>query len=312
MRNRRKFFILTACLAAVAAFIAVLSSEREPHYRGRSLTYWLETYAGPYSTPTSPRDPQAIEAITAIGTNAVPFLLQQIGHEPVRNSFKSTIAVRLGALFPKARSPLAGWALDDEANSRGNAASLAFEILGPRGSPGLPDLARIAQVPGNLQAANRAVYAMACFGKPALPYLLTVLENPSAPQRQHAALYIEITPDIASNAAPAIPALLRCLQDTNISVAYSAASCLGAIHLQPETVVPALTNYLAAGPDLREAAILALGQFGPGARMALPHLAAATNDPEPDIRQYAETALSSVLGMDPETTPPSPPSAPPP
>src|SRR5271169_6188064 len=46
----------------------------EPSYRGRPLGAWLQELPEP--TPNQPKGTEAVEAIRAMGTNALPFMLR--------------------------------------------------------------------------------------------------------------------------------------------------------------------------------------------------------------------------------------------
>ena len=53
---------------------------------------------------------------------------------------------------------------------------------------------------------------------------------------------------LGTNAAPAIPFLIPALQNTNASVRNTALLALSAIHVSPETTVPAILPFVAAYP----------------------------------------------------------------
>src|SRR5215212_4405899 len=67
---------LPMLVTGIAAF--VVQRQLEPHYNGRSLSYWLE--ANSYKPEVAREEAQ--EALRAMGTNAVPFLLKYMTARP--------------------------------------------------------------------------------------------------------------------------------------------------------------------------------------------------------------------------------------
>jgi HEAT repeat protein len=88
-------------------------------------------------------------------------------------------------------------------------------------------------------------------------------------------------------AAPAVPALVRLLSDRDAEVRLTAARCLAGIGSVGQDAVPALLRVFVASNGtnwddiaLRSATANALGEMGPSARLAIPQLAAASEEPE--------------------------------
>ena len=98
-----------------------------------------------------------------------------------------------------------------------------------------------------------------------------------------------------SNAMPAVPSLLRNLQDTNHLVRWHSASTLGAITYNPVVVVPALIRALEDSDGaVAEAAARALGAFGSDAKQAIPALWAASQHKDSRVSSAAAAALKQV------------------
>src|SRR5256885_15128646 len=74
MRGYRLYIVLFACALIVACGFFLWAREREPQYKGRSLTGWLRRYES--------KDGEAAAAVRQIGTNAIPFLLKWMCYEP--------------------------------------------------------------------------------------------------------------------------------------------------------------------------------------------------------------------------------------
>ena len=98
-------------------------------------------------------------------------------------------------------------------------------------------------------------------------------------------------------AAPAVPHLIREMQDADAEYRWSAAGALAAIGPAAVEAVPSLSVAL-DDPDekVRWYAAWALGEIGPAAADAVPALIAALNDIDDDVRGYAAHALGNIGG----------------
>jgi HEAT repeat protein len=96
---------------------------------------------------------------------------------------------------------------------------------------------------------------------------------------------------------PALPALVTALQDSDPGVRAWAAEDIGDIGAAAAAAVPRLGAMLSR-PDSgsRGTACKALGAIGPAARAALPELRRALNDPSPQVRESAGEAIASIAG----------------
>ena len=76
MWKPRTFLLFLGALVLLGLLIFVLVKPNEPSYAGHTLSYWL-------NAPASAEQPdEAVRAIQAIGTNAIPTLLRWINYEP--------------------------------------------------------------------------------------------------------------------------------------------------------------------------------------------------------------------------------------
>jgi hypothetical protein len=296
----RKWLLVTGIFGVVLVVIALLTRDSEPRYNGHSLSYWLDKYG--QSNPSvyssgreEDPDPQAVEAISRIGTNGLPLLLNRLHYEPnpARRALASTVRRAPEPLRP---GWLMDWAVSDPAYSKAHDAASAFSVLGSAAKPAVPELVRMMNDRAATNSAGLAQYALACIGEETLPFLVAVLEDRNALNRRNAALWIGTLPQLCTNAAPAIPTLVRCLQDRDPQVQWTAAMALGRASLQPDLVVPALVAacQTPAAPVVRLRCISALGDFGPRARSAEACLVAALSDPEKNIRRAATNSLRRV------------------
>jgi HEAT repeat protein len=110
---------------------------------------------------------------------------------------------------------------------------------------------------------RKAPWALGKIGVPALPGLITTLEDPTPSVRLRAIRPIVAMGHVASDAAPT---LARCLKDGD--------------------------------PHVRQWAAVALGQIGPAAAGGGPGLIEALKDPEPTVRQAAAAALGTLGNLE--------------
>src|SRR5262245_59418301 len=77
MRKRRFYLLLIGVLVVMGVLIAVLSRPAEPEYQGRRLSDWIIIYASERNAREEAKD-----AISHVGTNALPWLVKWIQYEP--------------------------------------------------------------------------------------------------------------------------------------------------------------------------------------------------------------------------------------
>jgi HEAT repeat protein len=221
-------------------------------------------------------------------------------------------------------------------------ASFAIAKLGPDGAPAIPALQRVTtNSPAAYQSrwisrdvelalAAFALGAMGPVARSALPQI-ELLRKDSDPFVRGAAevAFIKISGTnldaifealkdpsnstnwlfgaqavlfLGTNGAPAIPFLLSALQNTNASVKEKALGALSAIHMSPETTIPAVLPLVSAtntNNRLRDRALSVLHNLAPSARGMVPTstLLNILQDPDEDIRRRATNALRQI---DPE------------
>jgi HEAT repeat protein len=220
-------------------------------------------------------------------------------------------------------------------------AAFAIGKIGPQAAPAIPALQRLitnslsANVQGQWKGEDciLAAYALGAMGsvaRPALPQIELLKKDTNLFVRAAAeAAFVKISGHgldailqrlkdpsnstnwlfaaeaialLGTNGAPAIPFLIAVLQNTNASVREKALDALSAIHMSPETTIPAILPLVAATNTNnwnRANALSALRNFGPGARTMVPSttLLQALQDPDENIRIHAANALRQI---DPE------------
>lgn len=216
-------------------------------------------------------------------------------------------------------------------------AAFAIGKIGPDGAPAIPALQRLVTNSGYgrfwADEKGLAAFALGAIGplaRPALPQLDLLRKDSNPFVRASAeAAFIKISgtgldaifeaskspsgstnwtfaaeaiESLGTNAAPAIPFLIPALQHTNDGVRYKALDALSAIHMSPETTIPAILPLVAATNTNnwdRAHALTVLRNFGPSARGFVPMttLLQALADPDENIRIRATNALRQI---DPE------------
>ena len=253
MSKRRRILLPLAVALLAAALYAILHSQPEPSYQGRSLSSWLAEFdqdltnrasmllgevSPEENSSESQRRQNATEAVCQIGTNALPCLLSWIRYEPPAWQEKlDDLFQRLGLPWNPGRQERR------QHDLQADKAEIAFQILGPSAKTAIPELTRLSNAAKTLDSAMRCMHALSCLGEGALPPLVNVLTN--ATGNKGPAMYAIWT--MGTNARPAVPALIQCLKDQDRSVRDDAASYLGQLKLEPGLVVPALTT--APGPS---------------------------------------------------------------
>ncbi len=251
------------------------SSPIEPTYAGKRLSDWV--------TVRWDRNPevkkQAEDAISQIGTNALPFLLAEL--EVHDKGLKLKLVHWAEVLhFDKFRDLNADYI-------RRNRAANAMAALGSLATPAMPELVR--RLSSKLDVNFEYAFCLGHIGTNALVPLTTALTNVSNNVRQKAAYGLGW---MRTNGQPAIPNLLISLQDSDPRVRGYSARSLGMIRCKPDVVIPALIASLSdTNSSARSDAALALGDFGPAATAAIPDLIKVMSDPDSDVTNNAAHSL---------------------
>ena len=136
MKRWRILTAIAGCLAVVTLAVLLWPREHEPEYNGIPLTTFLDRAVG---APNG----ELTQAITHIGTNALPHLVRAVDYRPSR--WRYWLGFKIVRLRPtKLTGRVALWLMIDKAERRADSALVAFGILGSRAAPALADLRRIA------------------------------------------------------------------------------------------------------------------------------------------------------------------------
>ncbi len=217
--------------------------------------------------------------------------------EPKQSAFRKAtewVTEKLpGVLVPEAVSD---WASDHPRLQRAENTAIALGLLGAKARPAVPRLCELVGDQARSSVAARAAYALVCMGaEEALPVFAANLTN-GHPYRRYFVRLIGNVPALTTNAAPAIPALLKCLQDADPAVSRAAAGTIGSVGFDPEIAIPALMDYL-RGSRLdaqQQAALAALAHFGPNARERAPELLDWLSHSNRYVRWTATNTLRAI------------------
>jgi HEAT repeat protein len=331
-RRSIKIVCLTAVVLAcgVAGYLAVNRRTPEASFQGCSASYWLGAVFG-----VKGQQRQALDAFRQMGTNAAPVLVAAIAARenlPVR-TFRR-IYPRLPAMI-RQRFPQPA----NLEELRSAALFIARNTPSVRLAPKLLPLLKTPD--SDLRWAVLVASRIGPSDAGEISWLLLAENDPDIKVR---AGMLQCLSWIGPSATNAVPAVLKLCQDNDMSVRTDAAWALWKITGQTNAAVPVLEEVLRAldqnhvvqsphwvacdllemgksGSSLvpvfinsltnshvstgaRMSACSCLGQIGPPAAAAIPALRLALLDPDPEVRQRAESALTRI---DPEHAAPNSP-----
>jgi len=177
--------------------------------------------------------------------------------------------------------------------------AFALGAMGPVARSALPQIEQLRKDSDLFVRASAEVAFIKISGHGADAIFEALKDSSGSTNWQFAARAIAF---FGTNGAPIIPFLIPALQNTNASVQEKALDALAAIHMSPETTIPAILPFVEASNTnnrIRDCALSVLHNFGPSARGMVPiaTLLQALQDPEEEIRRRATNALRQI---DPE------------
>jgi len=290
MNHKKQIAIV---LLAGIAILGVIFSwpNKEPSYHGHRLSWWVDQY-GNFETPPQ-RKTKARQALSVIGTNAVPYLMCWIGNvdsKPSRTNDETNLRKRT-------------W-------DRAWFAAAAFSALGTNANAYISELKALVANPTNGNVCVIAESALDHVGPDGFAAVLDVIGTPGLPQRGVLMQGSEIAdhirppnamnlpghedPNFRINSIRAAPVLTKCLEDNDPFVRRCAFTLL--CFSDPASTVPALTNFLACSlpPAIRGQAVAALVKHGQDARVAVPFLLSRCSNSDVEIRIEATNALMQI------------------
>ncbi len=303
MSRQKRVFIGFAALLAICLFFAARqasrSTRKEPHYQGKTLTKWLKQLddgndfgiSSSQLPSLTAKQLEAAEAIHAMGTNALPLLMEDIHARPATNSFRIRLYRWSDSHMPRFIHDLIFPKVDlTEEDRRRWRAAQGLAALGPLAKPALPELKRLLYTNFWHSSIKESAYALATMG----PEGIEALTNSVGPKSEWSGMCaIWALGQHSAAGTNYIPFLIKATTSSSQGAAEGAIEVLGLYHVDAVQVVPALTNFLAGtNTALSERAARALGHFGRQATSALPLLEAMTNNSA--VKDAALEALKQI------------------
>lgn len=243
---------------------------KEPVHDGIPLSSWVDKVGQIERYNGAPED--AVAAIRAIGSNAVPFLLEWMPQ-------------------PEAKDPLEGLPNSSDVE-------IAWWALGEKGKSAIPTLARNISQPwqsmDDYSVWTVSAKAISYLGPDAIVPMLTAATNMQG--RHEVWELLHNFGNLGTNGAPAVPAIIRWVNDPDYFVRAGVVSALGDIGKLPDLAVPVLLNALEHDTNsmVRRDAATALGSFANDSETVLPALTKALKSPDWEARGGALSGLGKI------------------
>lgn len=262
----RSLYVIAALTTVLWCKPLCAHGSQETIYGGKSVDVWVSDLNA--KKPQAVRD-QAKEAISQMGTNALPFLMEEL------DSFEKVAITNY---------------YTPEMEARRSNLNAAFAALGSAAKPAVPALTDLMNRGGN--AACSAARALTEIGPVGVAPLAEALTNATLAVRICIA---QVISEAGTNACTAVPELLQCLKSQSVELRDFATASLGSIRCDPQEVVPVLVTKLSdENAGVRFSAARALGKFGESAKAAVPALRKALGDSDKHVRGEAAVALKQI------------------
>jgi HEAT repeat protein len=230
---------------------------REPSYKGKPLSVWLQEYSMEHTGP--PLDDERDGAIRHIGTNAIPILLQMLraSDSPLKTR---CIELIYRQNLVKIRVASAG--------VKNLEAFQAFRALGADASNAVPELIEIYNEKISPSSQVRTAASIGSIGPSAMSAIPSMLGGLTATNEDGYVRLITVWAlgKIHSDPGLVVPELVKFLHDPDTLNCTYAAGALGEFGTNAESAVPYLTTILNdKRRAIRDAATNALKQIDPEA-----------------------------------------------
>ena len=276
--KKRRFVLITILLVAVGGITAWrLTRLAEPVYQGKTLTQWLDAYN---EVGSLEKTEPISDAIRAMGTNCLPFLLKNLKHRDYEIWLRFLGLTRNQRIF---RSRFFA------PNMLAYPSILALHVLGSNAVPLLPELQKLEEDPRTILRGSLGLLAI---GTNSIPFLVMSCKSTNSGVRLGAATmlaWMEAPPPtgiiwewyfplpgrmamtfrfVGPDAV--VPELINMLQHTNAAVRRASANAIGSFAWTDMTRYPPAVPQLEASLNdsdagVREAAREALLKIKPGA-----------------------------------------------
>ncbi|HRT58450.1 MAG TPA: polysaccharide deacetylase family protein [Candidatus Paceibacterota bacterium] len=249
MKHRRRAYLLAGAMLILAGWGLWSWQTREPVYQGKRLSRWLAMLdsvpPGEEETPPERSRAAVSNALTAMGTNALPRLLQLVSRAPGDSWLRMGIDWVNGkqdwVRIPLRRQP--PWP---------ELAAEALRILGTNAAPALPQLTLLYHQEPTCPLVAPCLDAM---GPVALDCFIQGLTNASSSVRT---LSLFSLAELGPSASPAVPAVEAITREPGPASGL-ALEVLARIDPEPTRLVPLLRERLTdSNQCMQAAAALAL------------------------------------------------------
>ena len=254
-RARRWFAILAMALVLLVLLAWAIRPQREPVYRGKTLTDWAEQYFFNQQTANHAAAEEAQFAIRQIGTNHIPFMLNLI------RATDRPLARKLRTILPMN--------IDDASVMLRRSGAHAIAALGTNAPAAVPPLIEIATTHPDPDGRYIAVFALRNIGpaaEAAVPFYIQCLTNADPAIRNEAAAGLTLIP---RHWQTSLPHLVKYMETVNIRGNPSREW------------------------EMKRAVAL-FGQMGTNALPAVPILLTLLNDPASSVREALTNSLPSI------------------
>jgi HEAT repeat protein len=241
----------------------------------------------------------ADDAFKAMGTNAVPFLIETLEEKASKvGEFVDKQIADYDLKHPKGVSREVRGALPSayRIETRRETAAFFLGKLGPAAEAAIPVLFKIyTDTNEGWRVEHEVGSALRAMGEKNIvlfPHFLEWLTNSNPAVQATGANFLET---IGPKARPAVPDLLRTVESTNLNVAEQAARALWSIDRRTNVAVRIYTRMLQhTNGTWRQLGIIYLGKMGPAAAEAAPAIEPLLRDPDSTVRGYAEKTLRAI------------------
>lgn len=274
-RSLRKSALWFAASLAIWGFAILVFRLREPRYEGKRLSEWLDPVP-PYGGISTQQE----VAVRAIGTNALPFLVDWL------HSFGAKWP-RKGFEFLQNHLPF-DWNFESrflDPATKPERALAGFQILGTNAAPAIPAILRL-EANRRYGARNFAIQALKWIDVADERVLLKLIRNlrdPDATVRYNSAYALG---SLGRGWSNTIPALLACLDDPDPMVAQAGMFAFGELGPEAKSVLPLLLVRTNINSRARCTLVIVVGQIK-DEELPLEEMALFTHDPDREVRSTA-------------------------
>lgn len=251
MSKRWRIIASGAALLLLGAWL-FFSYKVEPRYEAKTLSDWLDQFnshsdSGDFKEQARIWQ-EAEHAISRMGSNAVPFLLAKLKYR------ESSLHRRLRELVRRQSVVSVGWFEDPNYEQM---AMAGFHALGPQAKSAVPELRLLLAQPDK---SDQAAQCLLSIGRATMPVFMEALSNRNSVVHRFVARSLA---EFGTNAAPALPVLLRWLDDSKAQDRGYLAGIIGEIGYGNPEVIRVLTPLLQEHEYTAWGAALGLARIGP-------------------------------------------------